>query len=177
MDERDRAPLPAAQLESHVAVLVADPLCRPAELPRGLVVVGLHRIEAPLEGEITVRDPLGLVHEQALGPCEPAAAHRLLQPDAAVLVRELHGDGRGALVVARGDVPRVRALEDRDDLDDLVRQVRAPGEQLEILGHELAAGGGGCEEVVALAPAPRVDGRSPCGDAIEDVGHVPILSR
>ena len=46
VDERDRAPLPAAQLEPHVAVLVADPLCRPAELARGLVVVRLHRIEA-----------------------------------------------------------------------------------------------------------------------------------
>ena len=59
----DRAALPAAQLEPHVAVLVADPLCRPAELPRSLVVVGLHRIEAPLEREIAVRDPLGLALE------------------------------------------------------------------------------------------------------------------
>ena len=63
VDQRDRAPLPAAQLEPQVAVFVADPLCSPAELPCGLVVVCLHRIETLLEREIAVCDPLGLVRQ------------------------------------------------------------------------------------------------------------------
>ena len=176
VDERDRAPLPAAQLEPHVAVLAADPLRRRAELPRRLVVVRRHRRQSPLQREIAVGDPLGLVLEQALGPRQPAAADRLLQPDAAVLVRELDGDGRGARIVLRGDVPGVRALEDRNDLDDLVGEVRAPGEQLEILRPELVVRGGRGEQVVTLAPAPRGDRRAPGGDAIEDVGHAPILA-
>ena len=48
MDQRDGAPLPAAQLEPHVAVLAADPLSRPAEVPGRGVVVRLQRAEPAL---------------------------------------------------------------------------------------------------------------------------------
>ena len=125
-----------------------------------------HRLEAALEREIAVCEPLGLVLEQALGPREPAAADRLLQPDAAVLVRELHGDDRGARVVPGRDVARVRALEDRDDLGDLVGEVRAPGEQLEILRRELVARGG-----------RREAGRSPRASAASLMASRPAATR
>jgi hypothetical protein len=142
----------------------------------GVEVVGLQRFEPALEREVAVGERLRLALQQAHGAAEPAAAHRLLQPDAAVLVRQLDGDERRTLILPRGDVSSVRALEERHRLDDLVGEVRAPREQLEVLRAERLLRVGLREQVVALAPAPLRDRRASGFDPVEHFGHVRILA-
>jgi hypothetical protein len=121
-----------------------------------------------------MRDPLGLALDQPLGAGHPAAPDRFLEPDAAVLVRELRGDEGGAGLLARREVAGERALEQRNRLDDLVREIRRPGQLLDVGRIERVDRR--CEEGVRLAPAALAQVLPPFLDAVENLGHAPILA-
>jgi adenylate kinase len=77
-------------------------------------------------------------------------------------------------LVAGGVVAGERTLEQRDDLKDLVREVRSPRELLDVLRAERVDGGR--EQLVALAPAAVAQELPPLLDLVDDLGHVTILS-
>jgi hypothetical protein len=121
-----------------------------------------------------MRDPFGLVLDQPLGAGHPAAPDRFLKPDTAVLVGELRGDEGGAGLLARGEVAGERPLEEGNGLDDLVREEGRPGQLLDFGGIERLDRRG--EEVVRRAPAPMSQVLASLFDAVENLGHAPILA-
>src|SRR4051812_31301134 len=118
-------------------MLAPDSLRGFAVLARRHVLVLLQRVEAAFERAIAVREPLRLVLEQPVGAGEPAASDRALLTDASVLVCELDRDDCRADDVPGRDITGVGPLEERYGLGDVVGEVRAPREQLEIRRLEL----------------------------------------